>query len=453
MKKRNMLLALLIAVLLLLTGCMAVPKGQQPGENYRLGEDVWIEGVEVSRMKISAAREKVKQAVTEEINALNYSFSLEEDEKNIKVKGEELPIRADIEAALREASYLTQYRPIGHQKRQVQVPFYLEEGRAGKLVERIVRELTVAPTDAKAVYDTSVEGAFVYEEGVPGRRAEEDVVLSKLRSAVENKQGGRITLPFIKLQPQYTVEHAMKDHLPVAVFTTSYAKSPHNAAGRVFNIEKAASLIDGVTLQPGEEFDMNEILGPRTEETGWRTAPGIRDGKYEQEYGGGVCQVSSTLFNAVLMADLTVTERRPHSWPLTYVPIGRDATISTGGPNFKFVNSSESEVVISAITQQSKKITVTIYGRPLAEGVTIKVSSKQTGTLPAAGTEVLLDKSLPAGTTKEDRQERRGKTSATYKEYYDANGEFLKKELAFEDTYRSIKGRVYVSEDLYTQKS
>ena len=453
MKGKVRLFYLLSTILCVIcfAGCMPVPRGEQPPEEFRLGEAVVIEGVDVSRMTISEARDVVEAAAKKRIENMTLRFMLKDlpEAEAMEKTGDTLPIVPDVEGALQEASYLTQYKPVGEEERVIPVIYRLEDTGGHKLATAIQEFFYVPATNATASYSRDVEGLFAYTQGEPGRQVEEETIFAYLQDAAEQAKNATIQLPWQEISPAYTVEDAMADHQLVATFTTSYAKSPHNASGRVFNIQKAAGLIDGVTLQPGEEFDMNATLGPRNGETGWRTAAGIRDGKYEQEYGGGVCQVSTTLFNAVMMADLEITDRRPHSWPLSYVPIGRDATISTGGPNFKFVNSSESEVVIVAQTTKDKKVTVSIYGRPLADGVSIQISSKQTGTLSSPGTERLLDASLPYNTTVEDRKERRGKTSVTYKEYYDADGELIRKETAYEDKYRSIRGRVYVSSDLY----
>ena len=195
---------------------------------------------------------------------------------------------------------------------------------------------------------------------------------------------------------------------------------------------------------------MNKTILDRTKENGYYLAPAIRNGTYEKEYGGGVCQVSSTLFNAVMMADLPVTERHHHSWPMTYVPIGRDATIATGYKDFKFVNDTEGELVIFArLDAKAKTITVKLYGIHSTAFDHIVITSKRTGSLPAKGTKVLLDESLSSGSRVEERKERRGKTSVTYKEYYDAAGKLIRRETAYEDSYPSIEGVVYVSADIY----
>ena len=166
---------------------------------------------------------------------------------------------------------------------------------------------------------------------------------------------------------------------------------------------------------------------------------------YVQEYGGGVCQVSSTLYNTVLMADLSVTERVHHSWPLGYIDIGRDATISTGGPNFRFVNSGGAPVTVcAAVDREKKTVTVSIYGRPLPDGISIRVTSKKLETLPEPGVEYVTDDLLKPGEQQVMREPRRGSISVTYKEYYDAEGNFLRREQVTKDKYRSISGITHV---------
>ena len=135
---------------------------------------------------------------------------------------------------------------------------------------------------------------------------------------------------------------------------------------------------------------------------------------------------------------------------MTYVPIGRDATIATGYKDFKFVNSTEGELIIFAhLDRNAKTVTVQLYGIRSTDFDHIQVTSKRTGYLPAKGTKVLLDESLSPGSRVEERKERRGKTSVTYKEYYDASDQLIKKETAYEDSYPSIEGLVYVSSDIY----
>ena len=301
--------------------------------------------------------------------------------------------------------------------------------------------------NAQLLYSDDPADPITFVAEAEGQRIDED---SLAQTLIEKAEAPRITVDMEPVAASVTAEELKEKHALLSTFATSFKGSTLGRKNRVNNMALAASRINGIVLDPGEEFSMNETILDRTKENGYYLAPAIRNGTYEKEYGGGVCQVSSTLFNAVMMADLTVTERHHHSWPMTYVPIGRDATIATGYKDFRFVNSTKSELVIFAhLDRKAKTVTVRLYGQKSGDFDHVKVTSKRTSSLPPKGTKVKLDESLSAGSRVEERKERRGKTSVTYKEYYDASDKLIRKETAYEDSYPSIEGLVYVSSDLY----
>lgn len=311
-----------------------------------------------------------------------------------------------------------------------------------------LNELYGAPAqDAQILYSDDPLDPITFVAEETGQKIDEQSLKQALMDA------GSISQIALDLQPigaNVTAEELRSRYALLSEFSTSFKGSTLGRKNRVNNMALAVSRINGIVLEPGEEFSMNKTILDRTKENGYFLAPAIRNGTYEKEYGGGVCQVSSTLFNAVMMADLTVTERHHHSWPMTYVPIGRDATIATGYKDFKFVNSTGGELVIFAhLDKKDKTITVRLYGIHSTDFDHIKITSKRTGSLPAKGTKVLLDESLSAGSRVEERKERRGRTSVTYKEYYDADNALIRRETAYEDSYPSIEGLVYVSSDMY----
>ncbi len=300
--------------------------------------------------------------------------------------------------------------------------------------------------DAQLLYSDDPAEPLTFVSETVGMRVNEDTLVQALKSA----DASRIDVDLQPVEASITSEGLKTKYTLLSEFTTSFKGSTLGRKNRVSNMELAASRINGIVVEPGEEFSMNKTIKDRTKANGYYLAPAIRNGTYEKEYGGGVCQVSTTLFNAVMMADLTVTERHHHSWPMTYVPIGRDATIATGYKDFRFVNSTQSEVIVFAhLDKKEKTVTVQLYGIHSDDFDHIKITSKRTGSLPAKGTKVKLDESLSAGSRIEERKERRGKTSVTYKEYYDTDGKLIKKETVYEESYPSIEGLVYVSSDLY----
>ena len=209
-------------------------------------------------------------------------------------------------------------------------------------------------------------------------------------------------------------------------------------------------LVDKNNLVTSQSFDINKVLGPRNETNGWFVAPGIVKGKYEPEYGGGICQVSTTLYNAALLSGMEIVERHHHSWPMSYAPIGQDATITTGGLNLILKNTSDKTVIVSALVNTEKQsITVRMFGRKTDDPYTRKLVSKKIKTIAQPEDEYKLDSSLASNTVKEFRSGREGVISETYMYYYDKNGDVIKKELISKDTYRALSTIYYVSEDMY----
>jgi vancomycin resistance protein YoaR len=127
-----------------------------------------------------------------------------------------------------------------------------------------------------------------------------------------------------------------------------YETKHTNNANRNNNLRLACASLDGMILRPGEEFSYNEALGERTIAAGYKGAPAYSGGKTVTELGGGICQVSSTLYYCALLSDLEITVRQNHSYVSNYIPYGMDATVSWGGPDFKFRNNTDYPIRIDA---------------------------------------------------------------------------------------------------------
>jgi vancomycin resistance protein YoaR len=172
----------------------------------------------------------------------------------------------------------------------------------------------------------------------------------------------------------------------LGTYTTSYKTS---GASRSANVANGCRLINGTTLYPGDEFSVLDVITPFTEANGYFPAGSYLNGVVVESIGGGICQVSTTLYNAVLLAELEVTERHCHSMIVTYVSPSADAAIAeSGGKNFKFVNSTDYPIYIEGYTTKDKHITFTIYGvetRPSDRKIAFK--SEVLETTPASADE------------------------------------------------------------------
>lgn len=244
-------------------------------------------------------------------------------------------------------------------------------------------EMTMANLDA-LIYKDPIDARYEYDgnnvsiiEGENGRYIDKDAVAPLISQIYEGCQD--VEVPYMVSTPNVTGQ-TLKDKLfanTLATYSTSYGGSTEN---RKANIAKAASNISGTVVQPGAVFSFNDTVGPRSRANGFYTAKEYINGESVDGIGGGTCQVSSTLYSAVLYADMGIVERLNHMMSVGYIPLGQDATVSDGGVDFKFKNSSDYPVKIVANTNGST-ITITILGTSWepARKVEIRNSSSTAG--------------------------------------------------------------------------
>lgn len=186
-----------------------------------------------------------------------------------------------------------------------------------------------------------------------------------------------------------------------------------SASNRAHNITLASAAINGTLLKPGEVFSLNRQMGPRLVETGYLKAPVFINNRLAQDIGGGVCQVATTLYNAALLADLTIVERYPHPSPVNYVPAGRDATIASDYLDLKFSNNLANNIYISSTTE-SGKLSIRIFGAGKEAGQSVRISSESTAISPNVVT--YPDNTIPEGEIKIKSPGKTGCRAWVYRE-------------------------------------
>ena len=258
-----------------------------------------------------------------------------------------------------------------------------------------------------------------------------DISLDEARAMLETYQEEYI-IPLKTTYPNVSTNQIGNEAFPdlLSEFSTSFTTSNSN---RSTNIILAASKISGTVLMPGETFSYNQVVGQRTKEAGFKEAPAYLNGKVVQEYGGGICQVSSTLYNAVLYANLEITERTNHGFKPSYVPPGLDATVSWGGPDFKFTNNRNYPIRIICDTS-GKILNIYIYGLKTDDDFTVKLDAQYVSTVYAK-TVYQTDSSLASGQSKVIQDGSNGCKTVTYKYLYDKDGNLVSSECISRDTY------------------
>ncbi|NCA66664.1 MAG: hypothetical protein EOM87_01220 [Clostridia bacterium] len=247
---------------------------------------------------------------------------------------------------------------------------FISEGLGDKLLTLADKKST-SPINAELV----VKGEapyFFYKKDIDGREVNQSLFAREIAKALD---GGTAELVIERKTADVTVDMLRERTQLRASFSTNFATS---TLERKSNIKLAMSIINGQVIEPGEEFSFNKVVGPRKAERGYKEAKIISNGKFIEGVGGGVCQVSTTLYNAALMSGLEIKNAIRHSLPVAYVPPSRDAMVSSAN-DFVFVNNTDFSLYI--FTSCADNIAqIMLYGQGLSEK--IKLETKVIKTIP-----------------------------------------------------------------------
>lgn len=210
-----------------------------------------------------------------------------------------------------------------------------------------------------------------------------------------NHEACSIELNIEVFEPRGSVEELMQVKDVLGSYTTSFTDVRTNRGANVIN---GCRLMNGITLYPGDEISALECMEPFTERNGYYAASSYLNGRVVDSLGGGICQVTTTLYNAVLLAELEITERYNHSMIVTYVDPAADAAVASNTKDFKFVNNSDYPIYIEGYTTPNALITFNIYGVETRDpGHKVEYVSEILETLPPVGDSLVADPSRPLG--------------------------------------------------------
>ena len=296
-------------------------------------------------------------------------------------------------------------------------------------------------------FDKETE-TFTYSGAEKGRAIDEETLRNDIRTAFSAKQfGASIRVKSQETEPEFNEETAKEMYKTIGTYTT---KSTNNA-DRNSNLNLACNAIDGLVLQVGDEFSFNNTTGNRTAERGYKEAAAYSNGEIVSEPGGGVCQVASTLYNAVIFSGLEVTERHAHTYAPTYVTPGEDATVSYdgyNGPDLRFTNTSSAAMVIRA-HYENQTVTCSIIGIPiLAEGEKISMHSEKIGESDVPAPTYEDDPTMEAGVQVLVSKGDKGSTWNTYLKHEHPDGS-VTDELFHVSIYKGHKPKVRRNQALW----
>lgn len=350
-----------------------------------IAKNIFIEGIDVSHLTKEEAINyineniipgEIKLKYNEEINVIS------PDEIDLKYNTSEVVDKAY--NYTKTDSYfenVKRFFELNKNSKNLELKSLYNENKLSEKIQNISESINIAMENAKVYISSS--GKISISSATVGKELDIASTKESIYEAIENKNYKIIDLKVNTKEPKISTEDAKSVNTLLSEFSTKFSTSDSN---RVANIALSARSTSDVLLMPGEEFSYNNLTGKRTKANGYKDAPVIINGKLEQDVGGGVCQVSSTLFNSVLYSGLDVTSRRNHSLKSSYVSIGRDAMVSDGGSDFRFKNPYSHPVYIKNIVSNGV-ITSRIYGNISdKKNISIKVNPYTTGGLEAAKT-------------------------------------------------------------------
>ncbi len=379
--------------------------------------EITINGVSVHGLTKTQAKEKV-------MGSINWSMTVTYDGNTA-----ELPnlMESNVDAVLEEAFSSGQ---AGDYTLSTEG---LEETISSQ-VDTLASQWDVQPKNGSISSYDAASDQFVFSEEENGLLIDRESLVSAITAAVASGDfGASLTATATSVEPEITREEARENFQRIGTFTTTTTSNKD----RNENIRLAAAAINGVIVQPGEEFSFNETTGNRTTEKGYRPAGAYQNGVLVEEPGGGVCQVSSTLYNAVVFSGLKTTERHAHSYEPSYVTPGEDAMVSYdgySGPDMKFVNNSQTAVGLKT-SFSNQQLTISVYGNPiLEEGVTLSMRSEKTAELDPPEPTYEEDPTLEPGVEQVVKQATPGSRWVTYL-VTEKDGEVINEVLLHNSTY------------------
>ncbi len=297
---------------------------------------------------------------------------------------------------------------------------------AERYLERLSAAVSHKPQDAQ--FQVTAKGTIVVRPSVPGLQLDLAATAKAIAAAAfsANRRTAKLVVRVAEPQRSTEMAKAMGITGVVSSYTTTYGGTP----GRLNNVQVVANLIDGTLIKPGGTFSFNGTTGERTAAKGFQEAPVIINGELKNGLGGGICQVSTTVFNAAFEGGLPINARTNHALYISHYPLGRDATVNYPDIDLRFSNDTSYWLLLRTFVG-SGSLTVNLYGTPVDRRVeSIAAPLVETGPIPVKETD---DPALKVGKRVTDEFGSPPRETSVERKVYDAGGKLL-----YDDTWRSV---------------
>lgn len=321
---------------------------------------------------------------------------------------------------------------------KITAEYSVEESAVKEKISELGTKFYIEPVNATMIKQ---DGVFRITKEMVGEKLDEEATTAEVLQKLKDNVEGSVNVVMEEAVPAYTASAFENAQSLLGTYMTAFSAGEN---GRNTNLRTASEKINGSVLYPGDIFSTNAAFGAMTYDNGYRPAPVIINGKLEDDFGGGVCQVSSTLYMALLHAELEITERRNHSLKVGYLPFAYDATLAGDYIDLKFRNNLNSPVYIEARIQDGSKVVVNVYGEETrSSNRKLVFQNALIDTITPQDEEIIQDASLPQGQRLVSTAAKTGYKYNLYKIVYEADKE-VERVLVNVSTYRAVRGQVRV---------
>lgn len=400
----------------------------------RIPPDTFLNKVNISGMTLN----EVEKELNKQVDEFKKKTIVFKDDRNHPITYDELGMKLNDNDVLNEISVTIPYSIKEkfkiyflkeNEKREFFTHAIFNEKQLEEIISNKFSKILKEPKDATYIMNGN---EIIINNEVYGERIGIEELIKMTKQGIKDGSAS-VNIPIERIKPNKTKKdiEAMGLNTVIATFVTYFDR---DNVGRNTNIKLSADAINGTMLAPNEIFDFNKVVGQRTKERGYQEANVIENGQFVKGIGGGICQTSTTLYNAVLLANLEVIERHQHGLPVGYIEPSRDASVSWGYLNFKFRNNMSTYVYIT--TEVGKDyIRFNIVGTE--DNKEVYLESKVIGSINPS-IEYEKDDSLEVGTEVVKKRGTKGIKSQLYK-IIKENGEVVYRDLISTDTYKSTK--------------
>lgn len=412
------------------------------GETFYPG--VVVDGVDLGGKTMEEALALLSSHETASVQG--FEVFLTADGKTWRLSSDEIPLSWNTETILQQAYALGRGGSLEDRYAAIQrletVGAYYEsnytydKAQVREITDAIAQELHIDGWDARVVAFDVANRSFAFSDEQVGRDVDADELYQTVIEQLDaGAQGVTIPVHMMEITPSVTRAQLEADYGLITSFTTKTTDNNN----RNTNIRLAAEALNGAMVDAnGGEISFNSLTGERTKEKGYKEAAAIAGGSSVQEVGGGVCQVATTMFNALLRANCEIVTRYPHAWPADYVPRGEDATVDWPGVDLVMRNDGPAPLFLAA-WYEDRQVTVEVYGLSLGMGVTIDLYTETiyTDEVEEEDTVYTYNPNLAVGTVNKIKNAHEGYRTQTYKIWYQ-DGQETRREAFYISDYRKI---------------